>query len=128
MKKLFFGILFSLFALEGLAQVAEEKGAVTPLMNAGRIVDSQEVILADLPYFKGKGAPFSIMLVPKQSDNYTEVAFMKLQYYQGEVARITPVLVNTWNNGAYIRIDTDNPTIFELYNVYVGFGQDIPGL
>lgn len=132
MKKLFILIILSLF---GLGVNAQTKGNVTQIMAGGRIVDGREVISGDLPFKPGStsgiaiglsvGTPFSVMVVPKSSDNVTEVTFIKGKYYQGDAVRLIPLVVNSWNTTALIEIDVDNPTLFTNYNVYVGFGQDL---
>lgn len=125
MKYLLFFILVGL-ATPCVAQTVE-KGAVTTIMSAGRIVDQEELTsTGQLPYSKGVGVPFSIFLVPKNDANVKEVEFVKVQYYQGEGVVTAPLTINAWNVGAFIKIDVDNPTLFTNYYVYVGFGQDKP--
>lgn len=94
-------------------------------MNAGRIVDGKEITAADLPFTKGQGAPFSIMLVPKNSSNNVEVEIIKGRYYQGNLTVDVPFSVNQWNSTALVFIANDpaNTTVFLNYRVFVGFGQ-----
>jgi hypothetical protein len=127
MRKMFLAALLLMAGWSAEAQVSF-KGNVTQFMNAGRIVDMQEVVQSNLPYTKGKGAPFSIMIVPKSSDNYTEIFMVKGKLYQGDTVQNIPVSVNAWNSVALVELSLDNPTLFVYYNVYVGFGQDIDGL
>ncbi|WP_138481575.1 hypothetical protein [Dyadobacter bucti] len=122
-------IVFSLLLMATVSQAQTiRKGLVTSIMAAGRITDGQEVVAADLPYFKSQGAFFSIMIVPKDVENVKEIEIIKARYYQGEAIRNIPLMVNSWNTVMLVEIDDDNEALFEDYNVYVGFGDDVPGL
>lgn len=103
------------------------KGYVSQIMNAGRIVDGQELTTLDqLPYTKGQGAPFTILLLPKSDENVKEIEVIKARYYQGDSVVNVPLTIASWNSVALVYIDIDNPTLFINYYVYIGFGQDIP--
>lgn len=126
MRNLFFIFLLLAAPAYTFAQ-STDKGVVTTIMSAGRVVDQEELTsTGQLPYTKGVGVPFSIFLVPKNDANLKEVEFVKVQYYQGDTVVTAPLTINAWNVGAFIKIDVDNPTLFTNYYVYVGFGQDKP--
>lgn len=127
MRKLFLACLLVFAGFVASAQTL--KGNVTQFMSAGRIVDGEQIQETDLPYVK-QGVPFTIMIVPKSSDNYTEVEKIRARYYQGDNLIDIPILVNTWNSVAinYLADVLQNSNIFTYYDVYIGFGQDIQGL
>lgn len=129
MKKILFAGLFILIGFAASAQTSF-KGNVTQIMNAGRIVDLQKITAADLPYTKGNGAPFSILIVPKATDNYTEVEKVTGRMYQGDNNIEIPILVNTWNSTAMVNLSnvSQNVNLFTFYDVYIGFGQNIDDL
>lgn len=128
MKKLF---LFCLLIVGDCVPSFSQgiKGGVSQVMSAGRIVDGEELTtLAELPYRKDRGTPFTILLLPKNSENVKEVEVIKGKYYQGDTTKNIPINIAVWSSVSLYEIDVDNPTIFVNYYVYIGFGQDVPGL
>jgi hypothetical protein len=126
MKQLILTVILILGTLAVSAQVPK-KGFVSEIMNGGRIVDGKEILVGELPFYKGQGSPFSLMIVPKDSSNVKEVEIVKARYYQGDVVRDVPIMVNQWNVPALVEMGSDNTAIFTKYRVFVGFGQDIEG-
>lgn len=126
MKQLIFTIILILGTLAVSAQVPK-KGFVSEIMNGGRIVDGKEILVGELPFFKGQGSPFSLMIVPKDTNSVREVEIVKARYYQGDIVRDVPILINQWNVPALVEMGSDNTAIFNRYRVFVGFGQDIEG-
>lgn len=126
MKQLIFTAILILGTLAVSAQV-QKKGFVSEIMNGGRIVDGKEISVGELPFFKGQGSPFSIMIVPKDTNSVREVEIVKARYYQGDIVRDVPILINQWNVPALVEMGSDNTAIFTRYRVFVGFGQDIEG-
>lgn len=121
-------IVFSLLLLSTVSQAQTiRKGFVSQIMAGGRIVDGQIVVAGNLPYVK-EGIPFSVMIVPKNPENTKEIEIIKARYYQGDVVRDIPLAVNSWNTTMLVYISTDNAALFNDYTVYVGFGDDVPGL
>jgi len=127
MKRLFLFALL-MISMQGFSQQVQrfQKGAVPETMFAARIVTLDQVLA--LPYTKGQGSPYSIMIVPKSSSNVKEVEFVKLRLYQSDKVISAPLTINAWNSLAIVSIDVDNPTLFTNYFVYVGFGQFVEGL
>lgn len=126
MKKLFLSIA-ALLAFSSLSH-GQSTPIITEVMSGGRIVDGKEIILSELPFFKGVGRYFSVMIVPKVDGNTKEVELINAKYFKGASARNIPIQVNQWNSVALIEITSNNSTLFSNYYVYVGFGSDIPDL
>lgn len=115
-----------LLATSAFAQVPR-KGFVSEIMNGGRVVDGKELSVGEIPFTKGQGSPFSLMIVPKDTNSVREIEIVKARYYQGDVIRDIPIMINQWNVPALVEIGSDNTAIFTKYRVFVGFGQDIEG-
>jgi hypothetical protein len=104
-----------------------EKGSVTQTVNALRFVDGGEITSLTESFTKGRGAPFSIKLVPKSSTNMTDVEFVDLVFYQGDTMTPIqwPIDVLSWSAELIIEFSSTNSALLTNYRIFWASGSDI---